>query len=155
MSAAQANDEPAAGTLDEFRAAFRLKIAHEVEFREIDMLAHVNNVRYCEWAEHARCVYIADVIGSEIDGTTGVILARHDMQYLNTVLYREKVVIGGRITRWGGKSFDFQTEVWSEDHGRCVFRSTAVLVAYDYSTGTTIAVPEDWRRRVTEFEVPQ
>lgn len=131
--------------------AFRLKIAHEVEFREIDMLGHVNNVRYCEWAEQARCVYFADVIGADIAGETGVILAKHDMHYLNMVRYREKVIIGGRVTRWGGKSFDFVTEVWSEDSARCVFRSTAVLVAYDYATSTTISIPEDWRRRVTKF----
>jgi acyl-CoA thioester hydrolase len=125
---------------------------HDVEFREIDVLAHVNNVRYCEWAENVRCVYFADVIGEEITGTTGVILAKHDMQYLNMVRYREKVIIGGRVTRWGGKSFDFVTEVWSEDQAHCVFCSTAVLVAYDYSAATTIAVPEVWRRRVTEFD---
>jgi acyl-CoA thioesterase FadM len=143
----------ASATLEQFHTAFRLKIEHEVEFREIDMLGHVNNVRYCEWAEHVRCVYFADVIGEEITGTTGAILAKHDMQYLNMARYREKVVIGGRVTRWGGKSFDFVTEVWSE-HARCLFRSTAVLVAYDYTAASTIAVPADWRRRVAEFDAP-
>jgi acyl-CoA thioesterase FadM len=141
-------------TLEEFCTAFRLKIEHEVEFREIDMLGHVNNVRYCEWAEHVRCVYFVDVIGEDITGTTGAILAKHDMQYLNMARYREKVIIGGRVTRWGGKSFDFVTEVWSDELARCLFRSTAVLVAYDYTAATTIAVPADWRRRVAEFAAP-
>lgn len=117
------------------------------------MLAHVNNVRYCEWAEHVRCTYFANVIGEDITGTTGVILAKHDMQYLKMVRYREKVIIGGRVTRWGGKSFDFVTEVWSEGLAHCVFRSTAVLVAYDYSAATTIAVPGEWRRRVAQFDM--
>lgn len=123
-----------------------------MEFREIDVLGHVNNVRYCEWAEHARCIYFADVIGENIAGATGAILAKHDMHYLNMVRYRENVIIGGRITRWGGKSFDFVTEIWSETLSRCVFRSTAVLVAYDYSAASTIAVPEHWRGRAEEFD---
>jgi acyl-CoA thioester hydrolase len=139
-------------TLDEFRRAYRLQIPHEVEYREIDVLGHVNNVRYCEWAEHARCVYFADVIGEEITGHTGAILAKHEMQYLNMVRYRERVIIGGRVTRWGGKSFDFVTEVWSEETARSVFRSTAVLVAYDYTAATTILVPGYWRQRVMEFD---
>ncbi len=146
------NSETASQSFDEFRSAFRLTIPHEVEFREIDVLGHVNNVRYCEWAEHARCKYFTEVIGEDIAGRAGVILAKHDLQYLNMVRYREKVVMGGRITRWGGKSFDFFTEVWSENMARCVFHSTAVLVAYDYSATTTITIPEDWRRRVTDFE---
>jgi acyl-CoA thioesterase FadM len=136
------------GSLDEFRAAFRFTIEHEVEFREIDMLAHVNNVRYVEWAENIRCRYFADVIGEDITGTTGAILAKHELEYLNMVRYRETVIIGGRITRWGSKSFDFRTEVWSQAQSCCVFRSTAVLVAYDYSAGASIVVPEAWRRRV-------
>jgi acyl-CoA thioesterase FadM len=118
------------------------------------VLGHVNNVRYCEWAEHVRCTYFADVIGEDITGSTGAILAKHDLQYLNMVRYREKIVIGGRVTRWGGKSFDFVIEVWSEALAQCVFRSTAVLVAYDYAAATTIAVPAVWRERVTEFDSP-
>jgi acyl-CoA thioester hydrolase len=140
-------------SFNEFRSAFRLKITHEVEFREIDMLGHVNNIRYCEWAEHVRCTYFADVIGADITGATGAILAKHDLHYLNMVRYREHVVIGGRVTRWGGKSFDFVTEVWSEELSQCVFRSTAVLVAYDYSTARSIAVPGEWRQRVTQFDI--
>lgn len=116
------------------------------------MLGHVNNVRYCEWAEHARCTYFADVIGEDITGSTGAILAKHDMQYLNMVRYREHVVIGARISRWGGKSFDFETVVWSEDEARCVFRSTAVLVAFDYAAQATIAVPAQWKVRVSRNE---
>jgi acyl-CoA thioester hydrolase len=140
-----------AGSLDEFRAAYRFTIEHEVEFREIDVLAHVNNVRYVEWAENIRCQYFADVIGAEISGETGAILAKHELEYLNMVRYRETVLIGGRIARWGGKSFDFQTEVWSQAQSCSVFRSTAVLVAYDYAAGTSIVVPETWKRRVEAF----
>lgn len=145
----------APATLEEFRAAFAFQVAHEVEFREIDVLGHVNNVRYCEWAEHARCAYFADVIGDDITGATGAILAKHDMQYLNMVRYRENVVIGGRISRWGGKSFDFETAVWSKEEGRCVFWSTAVLVAYDYAAKTTIAVPAEWKVRASAFAAAQ
>jgi acyl-CoA thioester hydrolase len=139
---------------EEFRSKFRLNVTHEVEFREVDVLGHVNNVRYCEWAEHARCLYFADVIGEEITGATGAILAKHEMHYVNMVRYRETVIIGGRIRRWGGKSFDFETEVWSQDLTRCVFRSIAVLVAYDYVANCTIAVPEEWRLRVAAFDAP-
>lgn len=115
------------------------------------MLAHVNNVRYVEWAETIRCNYFADVIGADITGSTGAILAKHELEYLNMVRYREIVIIGGRVVRWGSKSFDFRTEVWSAAQSRCVFRSTAVLVAYDYAAGASIVVPEEWKRRVEAF----
>jgi acyl-CoA thioesterase FadM len=135
-------------TLDAFRSDFRFNYLHEVEYREIDMMQHVNNVRYCEWAETIRCMFFADVIGEDLAGSAGAILAKHDMDYDNVVRNREKVLIGGRVSRWGSKSFDFETHVWSLDHERRVFRSTAVLVAYDYANNRSIAIPAVWRERV-------
>ena len=131
-----------------FRAAFPYHREREVEFGDIDLLQHVNNVRYAAWAETLRVTYFADVFATRIDGTTGVIIARHDMHYEAQLGYRERVVVGCRIARWGNKSFDLETEIWSLDQQRRVFRSIAVLVAYDYDARASIAIPDAWRRTV-------
>ena len=82
-----------------FRAAFPYHREREVEFSDIDLLQHVNNVRYAVWAETLRVTYFADVFATRIDGTTGVIIARHDMHYEAQLAYRERVVVGCRVAR--------------------------------------------------------
>jgi acyl-CoA thioester hydrolase len=137
--------EHSATDIAAFRAAFPYHREREVEFSDIDSLQHVNNVRYAVWAETLRVTYFADVYGTRIDGRTGVIIARHDMHYEAQLSYRERVVVGCRVARWGTKSFDLETEIWSPATGRRVFRSTAVLVAYDYEAHASIPIPEHWR----------
>jgi acyl-CoA thioester hydrolase len=140
-------DRPAADVAA-FLAAFPYHREREVEFGDIDLLQHVNNVRHAVWAETLRVTYFADVFGTRIDGPAGVIIARHDMHYEAQLVFRERVVIGCRVARWGNKSFDLETEIWSLTHGRRVFRSTAVFVAYDYDARASFPIPDVWRRAV-------
>lgn len=128
-----------------FDAAYRVQREHEVPFGEVDMLRHVNNAAYVEWAERIRSIYFADVFGEDITGERGMIIARHDLHYLAPVAYRERVVIGCRVVRFGTKSFEIETAVWSTDRAQIVFRALATLVAYDYTRGASIAVPPAWR----------
>ena len=135
-------------TIDEFRASFPLQREHEAEFGEIDMNQHVNNVRYAVWTETLRGIFFADVIQAEINGPTGIVMAKHELHYEGMVRYRERVAIGGRVSRWGTKSFDFTCEVWSLATGARVFRGIATLVAFDYEANASIAIPAVWRERV-------
>jgi acyl-CoA thioesterase FadM len=131
----------------EFRRRFSVYFEHEVEYREIDMLRHVNNIRYCDWAETLRARFFDDVFEFSFLDTHSVIIARHDMHYDAPVAYRDRVLVGGGVTRWGTKSFDFVTVVWSLADQRQAFHSTATLVAYDYSINASIVVPARWRER--------
>ncbi len=139
-------------TGEEFEATYTLRYEHEVEFGEIDMMRHVNNVRYAVWAETVRTVYFADVLRRDITSSEGMILASHDMTYEAMVRYRERVTIAGRVSRWGTKSFDFETAVFVPARKQFAFRSLARLVAYDYDTNRTIAIPPAWRTAVAAFE---
>jgi acyl-CoA thioester hydrolase len=132
----------------EFRRRFPVHFEHEVEFREIDLLQHVNNVRYAEWAEWMRSRYFEDALRFSFFEEESVIIARHDMHYDAPVAYRDRVLVGGAVERLGTKSFDFATWVWSLSAERIVFHSTAVLVAYNYHTKRSIPIPTAWRERV-------
>ncbi len=132
----------------DFRRRYVVHDEHEVEFREIDMLRHVNNVRYADWAETARSRFFESVMGISFFGEQSVIIARHDLHYEAPVAYRDRVLIGGAVERWGTKSFDFVTVVWSLTDACVVFHSTATLVAYDYRAKASIVIPPAWRDRV-------
>jgi acyl-CoA thioester hydrolase len=137
--------------LEEYRYTQRFR----VPFADIDMLRHVNNAAYIRWAEQIRCDYFAEVLGEDIRGERGIIMARLEIHYEVAVLYREHVALGCRISRIGRKSLDFSYEIWSEDRNvRCTHALTPV-VAMNYATGETIVVPDSWRAKVAAFERPE
>ncbi len=123
-----------------------------VEFADVDMLRHVNNTTYLRWAETARSEYFYDVLGEEIGGTNGMILAKMEVTYEKPMFFREFVAIGARVSRIGTKSFDFEHEIWSQDRDACCARITTTMVAMDYTTNETVAVPDAWRARIAAFE---
>ena len=52
-----------------------------------------------------------------------------------------------RCSRIGSKSFDLEHEIAAGD--RVVAEAKSVLVAYDYTLGASVTVPDDLRRRLT------
>ena len=72
--------------------------------------------------------------------------------YESPIGYREAIAIGARVDRIGTKSFDFQHEIWSDDRALRCATIASTLVAMDYTTNATIAVPDDWRARIGAYE---
>ena len=136
--------------LELFRKIERFRVA----FSDVDMLGHVNNLAYMRWAESMRSEYFAEILGEQIGGRRGMILAQSSIAYEKPLVYRENVAVGARIGRVGTKSFAFLHEVWSIDRDiRCANIETT-LVAIDYASGKTITVPDEWRSRIAAFEAP-
>jgi acyl-CoA thioester hydrolase len=135
--------------LTDFRSVTRFR----VPFCDIDMMQHANNVAYCVWAETARCVYFAEVLGEAVSGANGIILAKLEITYERPLEYREQVAVGCRVSRLGNKSFDFLCEMWSDDSGQRSAFCSATVVAYNYEAKTTIPIPETWRKRIAAHEV--
>jgi len=132
--------------------AYRLVNRFRIPFCDVDMLGHVNNTAYLRWAETIRTEYLEDVMGEFIGGARGMILARVTVDYEVAIAYREAVAIGARVDRIGTKSFDFRHEIWSEDRTLRCATIVSTLVAMNYTTSTTIAVPDDWRTRIDAYE---
>lgn len=123
-----------------------------VPFFEIDMLRHTNHIAYIRWAETARCAYFAEVLGEDITGRRGCIAARLEVDYRAPLEWREEVAVGCRISRFGNKSFDTEYEIWSQTAGTLAAYIFMKCVAYDYTKGASIVVPDEWRTLVAEYE---
>ena len=134
--------------LEEFRKIDRF----HVPFCDVDMMRHVNNTSYLRWAETMRTDYFSEVLAQRIGGLQGMILARTEIVYEKPLAYRERVAIGARVSRIGSKSLNFSHEVWSEDRDVRCARIETTLVAMNYESGATIAVPPEWRERIDAFE---
>jgi acyl-CoA thioester hydrolase len=132
---------------------FRCMTRFRVPFCDVDMLQHVNNASYVVWVETVRCIYFAEVLKESLAGANGIILARLELDYEQPLDYREEVAVACRVSRIGRKSFDFESEIWSETRQFRAARVHSAMVAYNYEAKTSIVIPERWRELIAAYEV--
>jgi acyl-CoA thioester hydrolase len=129
---------------------FRFVNPQRVEFRDLDGLGHVNNAVYLSYVESARLAYMQEVLGPLELEELGIV-AEARIAFRSAAILGEELTVGTRVAEIGGKSLRFEFEIHGFD-GRLVADGSTVHVAFDYSTRTSVPVPDDWRRRIDAFE---
>jgi acyl-CoA thioester hydrolase len=132
-------------------ADFRYRLDVRVVFGDVDYYRHVNNVMYIRWMETARIDYCKVAFDRPLGAKTNVILASQSFNYERQAQYDDRLVMGCRCSRIGTKSLDFTYELWRGDER--IGHGLSALVAFDYAANASVAVPDDWRRRIAAYEV--
>ena len=133
--------------LEDFRYQFPVRVV----FRDIDYYRHVNNAVYITWMESARIDYCKVAFDRPLGAKTNVIMASQSFDYEKQVEYDDRLVVGCRCTRIGNKSLDLTYEIYrGEDR---VGHGVSALVAFDYAANASVVVPDEWRRKITAYEV--
>jgi acyl-CoA thioester hydrolase len=110
-----------------------------VRFSDCDPMGHVNNAVYSTYLEQARI----GVLGSLGE----FILARVEIDFRAELRAGEEVEVHSRCAHVGTKSFQLDHVIRAD--GRVVAEARSVLVGYDYERGTSVALSEDLKRRLT------
>ena len=121
-------------------------------FSDLDGMGHVNNAVFSVFIEQARLAWFGLHAADEPTPLQDVILARTEIDFRSQVSFGETVAIGVRPSRIGTKSFEFEFELRVGD--RLVAEAKSILVGYDYASGSSIEVPERWRRRLQSASAP-
>jgi acyl-CoA thioester hydrolase len=132
---------------------FRFSHPIEVRYADLDPQRHVNNAVVFSYLEQARARYLLHLglwDGGDFD-EIGIIVAEASASYKAPIAYTDRVVVDVGTTRLGTKSLDVGYLVRT-DEGRPLAAGSTVLVAYDYRRGASIPIPDEWRRRIAEFE---
>lgn len=107
----------------------------------MDLLGHVNNVRYVDYLQEARADLFRAHRGDRVAGAgealvEGIVVARHEVTYLRPLHYgRVPVIIEVWVTRVRSASFTLAYELFREDEAgvRTVYaRATTVLAPYRF-----------------------
>ncbi len=113
----------------------------------MDAFGHVNNARYLTLFEEARTELVARAaLDSGLSGLmTGVVVVRHEIDYLRPIDYQPDPV---RIDTWieevRNVSFRVGYEMFDHDGGEIVARARTLLAPYDLDVGRP--------RRLTDVE---
>jgi acyl-CoA thioester hydrolase len=118
----------------------------QVRFRDLDAMGHVNNAVFLTYIESARFAFLDHLGAASGVDNMPIIVARIEIDFRAPVSLGDEVEIAVRATRFGDKSFDLDYVL--RVGGRVVAEAKSVLVGYDYGSGETIAIPDDWRERL-------
>ncbi len=120
----------------------------QVRFNDIDMAGHAHNAVYLSWFEQARMDLLRTFIERKHDWkVNGLILARNEVDYRAPVHLSDQVEVECWCDRIGSKSFDLRYALFTVKDGERQLRTEgrSVMVCFDYTSNTAIAVPDDWR----------
>ena len=126
----------------------------EVRYGDLDPQGHVNNARYLTYFEQARISYIAH-LGLWTSGSfdhIGIILADAHLNFRKAVVFGQSVRVGVRVAQLGTKSLRMEYSLLDSVDGAELVNGSTVLVTYDYRTGSTISIPDNWRTTIVAFE---
>jgi acyl-CoA thioester hydrolase len=105
-----------------------------VRFSDVDLLGHVNNLRYLDYAQMAQVDLLTGVLAeARIDGTVSTVIARSEIDYVGQMNLRgEPYAVRSRIVAVGERSVSFEQEIRDPDNSeRVMARSRIVEVNVD------------------------
>ena len=116
-----------------------------VPFGDVDMMGHVNNVRYLGYLENVRFEHLQSMAGDMESQEKGLILAHAEIDYKSPAFYREELSVGIRVASVGKSSWVYEYEVISVRDNRLVAIGKTVQVAYNYKANKSVPIPEFFR----------
>jgi acyl-CoA thioester hydrolase len=127
----------------------------QIRFADCDMLGHVNNAKFATYMEVARVKLVEDWIEKAKDWSeTGILLASISINFLAPVLLNDDLRIETCVSHIGNKSFkiDYDFLVSTPQGDVAKASGSTILVYYHYQQKISIPVPEQWRKKINQFQ---
>jgi acyl-CoA thioester hydrolase len=118
-----------------------------VRFSDVDVYGHVNNVKYFEYFQEARLLYLTSRLWGEVPrdvAPASIVVAQTDVDYKRPILFRpEPYDCWSRVVRVGSRSLTLDSEIRDVDH--VLARARVTIVFVDPGTGRSTDPPEVYR----------
>jgi acyl-CoA thioester hydrolase len=112
-----------------------------VAFGDVDMMGHVNNAKYFTYFETARTNLLRESFAGFPQGQLSVIIAHAEIDYKAPAKWNDELEVKVRTAAVGNSSFTYEYQI-TDQEGKLVATGKTVQVAYDYSTGSSVPIPE-------------
>jgi acyl-CoA thioester hydrolase len=118
-----------------------------VRFSDVDVYGHVNNVKYFEYFQEARLLYLTSRLWGEVPEDVpraGIVVAQTDVDYLRPILFRaEPYDCWSQVERVGTRSVTLRSEI--RDGDALLSRARVTVVFVDPETGRSAEPPDAYR----------
>jgi len=126
----------------------------KVRYGDLDAQWHVNHTRFLTYMEQARLEYIMHL--GLFDGKSFLdlraIVADAHISYLAPIMLGQNIRVGTRTRKIGNKSMVYEYAIEDADSGSVLARGEIVSVAYNFREQKSVPVPDEWRKRISDFE---
>ena len=123
-----------------------------IDWSDLDLLGHVNNIAFSRFIQAARVEYCGRVGLEVFPGmTTGPILAASRVQFLAQLFFPGNVRILTRCKKAGSTSIVLEHALYS-DNGTLAAVAEDVVVRYDFKAKTKIPLNDGIREKIVSYE---
>lgn len=128
----------------------------EIRFVDIDAAGIVNNATYLNYFEQSRIQFFEAIVGKKWDwNSAGMVIARHEVNYLQPIFFQDEVTIITWIEKVGNKSMEAAYEIYKQSGSTVVQVATAktVMVSFDHVKGVSIPWRDELRAPLEGFGI--
>lgn len=132
---------------------FNHSVSIQIRFNDVDAAQHVNNAVYQEYFDLGRVAYFKEVIVDpmDFDGVAPVI-AGIKIDFYQPVFLYDRIRVMTKITRLGNKSMEMAQQIVADGEPAVRAVSVTVLVCFHYGRQVSVALSEDWKKKIILFE---
>ena len=128
---------------------YTIKYKFQTRWRDLDAFQHINNAVYATYIESARVDLFKrwGILGT--NKGKSIIMASLKIDYLAQLKHPTNLIIGQRISRIGGTSFDIESVIFNDNHKPiCVGLVTAVCFDFDNQKSVEVydSIKDDFNR---------
>ena len=127
-------------------------VPHEVEWRDIDGLGHVNNVAYFSYFEVARTRYWQALTGKRDLRQLDFIVARGECNFRMQLELAQHIRICVKIGEMRNSSFDFMYEIRTEHRRELAADGKVVVVHFSWTENRKTPITVELREKINAFQ---
>ena len=130
-----------------------MKLELRIDWSELDVLGHVNNLEIMKYVQAARVNHLEKVGISQTHAEqyVGAILASIHTQFLKPLFYPGNVTVFSRVEYIKTSSFKIHYEIYN-DKNELAAEAQDILVYYDFDKKHKLAIPPDLRKKFEDIE---
>jgi len=123
-----------------------------VQFRDFDLMGHVNNAVYLAYCEQARTEFYVLAAGKKSVRDLDFVVARAEIDYRSSVRHDEaEVEVLVRTAEVGKSSWVLEYLIRRTADKTTVAEARTVQVYFDYQSRQKRAIPEDLRQKLLKY----
>ncbi len=132
---------------------FPVKLPLRIDWSEMDLFGHVNNVTYFKYIQASRVNYweLSGLAGSFSKTKIGPILLSTSCQFLTPLFYPGNIVVECRIEFIKNTSFGIHHRILNEQ-SQVAAEAHDVIVNFDFNKNEKSAISEQFRKAAEDIE---
>lgn len=132
---------------------FSTKLELRIDWLDVDVLGHVNNVAILKYIQAARVNYLEAVyfMRHQSKSEIGPILASTSCQFRKPLFYPGQVTVYSKVSNIKNTSFRIEHEIYN-DKNELAAKAQDIIVIFDFIKNTKLLIPKELREKIEGLE---